>query len=401
MFNKKTTLIIILGLVLVLSSGIFLIKRINKNEISQNQDNQYHKFDISFSKNSKIKRQNALKELKDEELQSLENKNHVNKPENVKGIYMSSWVVGTTSIRNDLTQFVYDTQLNSIIIDFKDSTGVVSVLAPNGSNLERINSGSRRGGDLKSYIQELHNNDVYVIARIAVFQDSIYSKNHINGSVQDEYGNLWYDKHKLSWVDPSNTQFHKYILDLSYEAYELGFDEINLDYIRFPTDGLIDPVYPLSTGNTKKDVITNFVKYMYENLNSKNIPLSIDVFGQIVSDNNDMGIGQYYEDLLPYVDAILPMVYPSHFYPGYKNLKSPESSPYDTINLSITDALNRRNAINVDTEIRPWIQDFSIEVNYDATMVQSQINALKNLGINSFMIWDPKNQYTRQVFRQN
>ena len=386
--SKK--IIIIISIVVIFLLGFYFYS--NANPVFNKKIN---KSDTSLSLNKNTKEKDVI----EKDVENVTTKKHISKPENVKGIYMSSWVSGTTSMRNDLSQFVYDTELNSIIIDFKDSTGIVSIPAGTNASLDRINASSRRGGDLKSYIQELHNNDVYVIARIAVFQDSIYSKNHITGSVQDGYGNLWSDKHKLSWVDPSNTEFHKYILDLSYEAYELGFDEINLDYIRFPTDGLNNPVYTLSKDKVKKDVITNFVKYMYENLNSKSIPLSIDVFGQIVSDNNDMGIGQYYEDLLPYVDAILPMVYPSHFYPGYKNLKSPESSPYDTINLSITDALNRRNAINMTTEIRPWIQDFSIEVNYDATMVQAQINALKNLGINSFMIWDPKNQYTRQVFK--
>ncbi|OGI76237.1 hypothetical protein A3C57_01370 [Candidatus Nomurabacteria bacterium RIFCSPHIGHO2_02_FULL_33_12] len=341
-----------------------------------------------------------IKIIKQEQKDILElNKKYITKPIHVKGIYMSSWVAGTKSVRDNLTILIYKTEINSVVIDFKDSTGIVSIPAQIDATIDRKNAQSNRVINLKDYIQELHDNDVYVIARIACFQDPIYSKNHINGSVQNLNGSLWVDKHNLSWVDPANKDFQKYILDLSIEAYDLGFDEINLDYIRYPTDGSIHKVFPISMENSQQNVIKQFVIYMHDNLKNKNIPLSISVFGQIVSDKNDMGIGQYYEDLLPYVDSISPMIYPSHFYKGYKDLINPEKSPYDTIYFSLKDAIYRRDLLGVDTEIRPWLQDFSLAVSYNEKEVEAQIKAANDLGIYSFLLWDPKNHYTEEALK--
>ncbi len=332
------------------------------------------------------------------ELEKIEEKKiHILKPENVKGAYMSSWVAGTSSIRSRLTNLVNTTELNSLVIDFKDSTGVISIPAGDNASQDRINAASKRAADLPKYLEELHSHNIYTIARISVFEDPIYAKHNPSFAVQNSKGNVWADKHGLSWVDPGYKEFHQYILDLALEAHSIGFDEINFDYIRFPTDGSRDKVYPVTKDANQQLAITNFIKFIHDELKSRDIPMSIDVFGQIVSTKDDMGIGQYYEDLLSNTDAIAPMVYPSHFYPGYKNIKSPESSPYETIKLSLTDAVNRKNAIISNTEIRPWIQDFSLAVPYDAKMVRAQINAAKDLGINSFLLWDPKNRYTKDA----
>lgn len=322
---------------------------------------------------------------------------HIPKPEYVKGVYMSSWVAGTESVRSRLTNLVKQTEINSIVIDFKDSEGVVSLPAKTGANQDRINAGRKRAPELALYLEELHKNNIYTIARIAVFEDPIYAGNNPTQAVQNSSGNLWKDKHGLSWVDASSSEFRIYILDLALEAHVLGFDEINLDYIRFPTDGSKDKVYPISGSKPKAEVINSFLSYIHSELNSRGIPMSIDVFGQIMSTQDDMGIGQYYDDLLKYTDAIAPMVYPSHFYPGYKNIKSPESSPYDTIKYSLTDAISRKAKSGLNTEIRPWLQDFGLAVPYDAVMVRAQINAAKDLGINSFLLWDPKNRYTKEA----
>jgi len=344
---------------------------------------------------SNLNQVGILNNEKTETKEEVKKEIHIKKPEHVKGIYMSSWVAGTEAIRNRLTKLADDTEINAVVIDFKDSTGIVSTPAGENASIDRKNSASKRVVDLPEYIEELHSKGIYTIARIAVFEDPVYSKNHKNLSVQNSNGNLWVDRHGLSWVDPSSVEFHQYILDLANEAYEIGFDEINFDYIRFPTDGSKDKIFPITKNNSQQMTITNFSKYMYTELSAKNIPISLDVFGQIVSTQDDMGIGQYYEDLLLYSNVIAPMIYPSHFYAGYKNIKSPVKSPYETVSLSMQDAIKRRELINSNTEIRPWLQDFSLDgVNYDASMVRAQIKALEDLGLHSWLLWDPKNKYT-------
>lgn len=322
---------------------------------------------------------------------------HIEKPVHVKAVYMSSWVAGTTNFRNSLTKLIEDTEINSIVIDFKDSSGVVSLPAPTSASLARKQAASKRAPNLPEYIKELHAKDIYVIARIAVFEDPVYAKNHPSEAVQNAFGGLWTDRHGLAWVDAGSTDFHEYILELALEAHAMGFDEINFDYIRFPTDGAGVKIYPISKNSPKKEVIHTFLSYIYSHLNSKNIPVSIDIFGQVVTATDDMNIGQQYEDLLSVTDAISPMVYPSHFYPGYKNLKSPELSPYETIRLSLADALRRRDAMGQATEIRPWIQDFSLAVPYGKAEVEAQIRAAKELGIESWMLWSPRNKYTKEA----
>jgi hypothetical protein len=359
----------------------------------------FYAYDVYSNKNN-LPTQDLVQNQEPLNSASLEPKEelHIKKPTNVKGIYMSSWVAGTKSFRDKLVSLVNDTELNAIVIDFKDSGGIVSVPADNTASPDRVRAGSRRAVDLPLFIEELHSHGIYTVARIAVFEDPIYSKNNPSVAVLKKDGTLWENRRGLSWVDASSAEFHKYILDLSIEAYEMGFDEINLDYIRFPTDGSSDRVFPVSLDTPKKTVINNFLSFMHRELSSRNIPMSIDVFGQIVSTNDDMGIGQYYEDALVNTDAIAPMIYPSHFYPGYKNLLSPESSPYETIRLSMIDAIKRKDAINSTTELRPWIQDFGLAVPYGPDMVKAQIKALSDLGIESYLVWDPKNRYTKEAF---
>ncbi len=323
---------------------------------------------------------------------------HIPKPQYVKAVYMSSWVAGTTEFRNEVTKLIEETEINSIVIDFKDSSGVVATPAQEGASNARREAASRRAPNLSEYIKELHSKNIYVIARIAVFEDPVYSQSHSGLSVQTDQGGIWQDRHGLSWVDPGSLEFHKYIRELALEAHSIGFDEINFDYVRFPTDGSSDKVFPISQ-SIDPDVIKNFLVAMHSDLSSKGILMSIDVFGQIVSTSDDMGIGQYYEDLLLATDTISPMVYPSHFYPGYKNLRSPEEMPYETIKLSLSDAIKRREAISSKTEIRPWLQDFSLAVPYGKESVKAQIKAAEELGIHSYMLWSPRNKYTKEALK--
>lgn len=328
-------------------------------------------------------------------IQNLNLSMHLQTPENVNALYMSSWVAGTSEMRANLVKIIENNpNLNAIVIDFKDSEGVVSLPAPDGASADRVASASKRVTDLKDFIQQLHAKNIYVIARIATFEDPIYAKNHPEQAVQIYGGKLWKDKHGLAWADPAGKVFYNYIKDLSLEAFNMGFDEINLDYVRFPTDGSAHQIYPIAGLDPAKEaVIKEFFIFMDKNIRQRKIPMSADVFGQIVSTPDGMGIGQHYEDILPYVDAICPMIYPSHFVSGYKNIKNPAEHPYEIISASMKDAIARRDAIGFNTVIRPWYQDFDLGAVYTREMVQDQIRAGRELGLKSYLIWDPKNKY--------
>ncbi len=325
---------------------------------------------------------------------------HVKTPKHVKAIYMSSWVAGTPSVRAKLFKLIDDTELNTVVIDVKDNTGVLSW--------------EGRIRDLDTLIEELHAKNIYVIARIAAFQDPAYVKLHPEQAVKNvNTGAIWRDRKGEPWVDTGSKDMWKYLVDLGKETYARGFDELNYDYIRFPTDGDLKAMrYPVSgeRGLTDKAAIVGeFYKYLYDNFSPLGIPISGDLFGIInVNDNETKTLGQDLHVALQYFDYVAPMVYPSHFYQGTAGYDNPAAHPGPIITYSMGGAVK----IAVETasstgiasstliaKLRPWYQDFDMGATYTAEMVRAQITAGEQLGIHSWMLWDPANKYTPSALK--
>jgi len=185
-------------------------------------------------------------------------------------------------------------------------------------------------------------------------------------------------------------------------SYEVGFDEINFDYIRYPSDGNISDInYRLKEGEKRADKIEDFFKYLSTEIKRDvDIPISADLFGLTTEGTDDMGIGQVWEKAVPYFDYISPMVYPSHYPAGYAGYSNPSKYPYEVIKRSISSAISRTKIINEDiNKIRPWLQDFDMGATYTKEMVEAQKKALYDLGLSSWMYWDPSNKYTPQAFK--
>lgn len=336
---------------------------------------------------------------------------HIQTPDSLRGIYMTSWIAGTPSLRQRLINLVDDTELNTIVIDIKDDTGKVSYEVRDPF-LREIGSFEDRIGDIENLIDELHKKNIYVIGRIAVFQDPFLTKRWPEESVQTSSGNVWKDRKGLSWMDPSSERVWKYIVALAKDSYEIGFDEINFDYVRFPTDGSLDDmVFPKSGHQDKSGVIEKFFSYVDQKLRGK-FPISVDLFGLVTSATDDMGIGQMLEKTLPYFDYVGPMVYPSHFQDGYNGYADPNDYPYEVIKASMGSAVARLNALKNATstpieiseglslaQLRPWLQDFDYGADYDANDVRAQIQATYDVGLNSWILWDASNQYTKSALK--
>ncbi len=320
---------------------------------------------------------------------------HIKTPEHVKAIYMSSWVAGTPSIRSKLIKLIDDTELNAVVIDVKDNTGLVSW---NG----RIN-------DLDVLIKELHEKNIYVIARIAAFQDPLYVKNHPEQAVTNiSTGNIWRDRKGEPWVDTGSKDMWNYIADVGKEAYERGFDELNFDYIRFPTDGDLKSMrYPVSgeRGLTdKRGIVKEFYAFLHDQFAPLDIPISGDLFGIIATNANETKtLGQDLGDALISFDFVSLMVYPSHFYPGTAGYQNPAEHPGEIITYSTLGALTIANEVASSTsqatstiigKLRPWYQDFDMGAVYTKDMVRAQMESGYRLGVNSWMLWDPSNKYT-------
>ena len=324
---------------------------------------------------------------------------HVKTPEAVKAIYMSSWVAGTKEWRAELVEFVKKSELNSIVIDVKDYTGRISFDTGDPA-IKEMGSEEIRVKDMKTFVETLHDADIYAIARITVFQDPFYAKKHLDQAVQKKNGTIWKDKKGLSYLDPGAREFWDYTIEVAKASEAAGFDELNFDYIRFPSDGnMADIKFPVAGKRPKVEVLTEFFAYLNNALSDLPVPISADVFGMVATNYDDLNIGQVLESIAPYFDYVAPMVYPSHYPPTFQGYKNPAAHPYEIVYFSMNKAVLRLSApTSTPTKLRPWLQDFDLGATYDAEKVRAQIQAVYDSGLTSWMIWDAANRYTRGVF---
>lgn len=342
---------------------------------------------------------------------------HITTPNPVKAIYMTACVAGTPSWRTSLKKLVETTELNSILIDIKDYTGRVSF--PN--NFPK--SEGARGctvSDMKEFIAELHASNIYVLGRISVFQDSSYTKLFPELAVKKKSdGGVWKDNKGLSFIDVGATPYWDYIVDISKESYAIGFDEINYDYIRYPSDGnMKDTHYTWTVGtSTKSLMLENFFAYLYDEMKDVGAVTSADLFGMTMTIENDMNIGQIFELALPYFDYIAPMVYPSHYPKTWNGFANPAEHPYEVIKIAMKRGVERERAWNISrgsftvdasgatttpaSKLRPWLQDFNLGATYGADKVKAQIQATYDVGLVSWMLWDAGNTYTKEALLAN
>jgi hypothetical protein len=322
---------------------------------------------------------------------------HTATPASVKALYMSGWVAGSENFRNSLVKIVDETELNAVVIDIKDSTGRLS-FSIDDEEIIKIGSAENRIKNVRALTNLLHSKNIYIIGRISVFQDPYLTKVKPEWAVKKvSDGGIWKDRKGLSFLDPTNKNVHDYVLSIALHSYALGFDEINLDYIRYPSDGNIKDInYNLASGATRSDNIEKFFKYFSTELKKEtNIPLSGDLFGLTTEGKDDMGIGQVWEKALPYFDYLCPMIYPSHYPSGYGGYSNPSLYPYEVIDKALKSAVAKTTAVGEDTDkIRPWLQDFDMGATYTKEMVKKQIQATYDNGLDSWMLWDPSNKYT-------
>ena len=325
---------------------------------------------------------------------------HLPTPEPLKAIYMTSWVAGTKDWREKLVDFVKQTELNSIIIDVKDYTGFIS-FDTEDEFIKSLDAEEIRVPDMKEFIEHLHDNGIYAIARITVFQDPVYAKKFLDQAVQRKNGTLWKDRKGLSFIDPSSEKHREYIVRIAKASERAGFDELNFDYVRFPSDGnMRDIAFPLSGNLPKAEVLEDFFRNLKNALRDIGVPLSADLFGMTMTNTDDLNIGQVLERAEPYFDYISPMVYPSHYPAGFNNYKNPAANPYEIVKYSMSEGVSRIQAASSSPlKLRPWLQDFDLGADYDAAKVRAQIQAIYDSGLTSWMIWDPSNKYTRDAYQ--
>ncbi|MEK7508148.1 MAG: putative glycoside hydrolase [Patescibacteria group bacterium] len=355
-----------------------------------------------------------------------------NPPAVVKGIYLTAWSAGSVSRLNSLIALIKRTELNAVVIDVKDYSGYLSYVV--SSTLTRDSGAFReiRIPHPNAVIKRLHDERIYVIARITAFQDPILAKAHPEWALKDKKtGEIWKDKSGLEWMDPAAEPVWKYISSIAKDGIDRGFDEINFDYVRFASDGDLSNIeFPFWDGKTpRRKIIENFFNFLRSDLGDAK--LSADLFGLTAVNLDDMGIGQILEDAYENFDYVSPMIYPSHFAAGFLGYQNPAKNPYEIIKYSMDHAIERLTMLTTTTietigtstvkktitrgrtpgeqfraKLRPWLQDFDLGAKYDSVMVKNQINAVYDSGGSStekfagWLLWNPANVYTEAALEK-
>ena len=317
-----------------------------------------------------------------------------NPPSPIKAIYATNWSASSEKKIKYFLDLLNTTELNAIVLDIKDYTGVVGYAAEVPA-VKEYEAFEKRIPKINALIKRFHDAGVYVIGRIAVFQDDALVKARPDLAIKSKKtGEVWGDKKNVHWLDTAATPVWDYNIDIAREALGRGFDEINFDYIRFASDGSVDDIsYPFyDEAVPKRQVLSQFFDHVRNQLPYAR--LSADIFGEAVVNGNQTGIGQSFEDTLKPFDYVAPMIYPSHYNPAFLGLKNAAANPYAVIRYSMDMAFKRageyqKKLLAAQTssstspmpspslaQSRPWLQDFNLGATYDAEKVRAQITAV-------------------------
>lgn len=314
-------------------------------------------------------------------------------PSEIRAVYLSIDNLHSSRKIAELEALIRGTSANGIVIDFKDSN------VPQSEYMKKITARYRAAG-------------AYTIARIVVFQDSYFARKHPELALKTSSGSFWHSgakKWKRYWVDPTSAEVQNYNTAIAKQAIDCGFDEIQFDYIRFPTDGdMKDIQYPVfnPAKETKDEVMKSFFQRMRNELKTyaPRVPIGIDLFGEVFVYSKERGIGQHLADVAKYFDVLSPMAYPSHYKCGEFKVKDPNAHPYLVYSVTLKNGL--KFLANRKVIIRPWVQAFTLRniyacgpsVSYGPENIKQQIKAGKDLGIQGYMLWNVRNDFSPKIF---
>jgi hypothetical protein len=310
-------------------------------------------------------------------------------PEEIRGVHVT---MALMTLEGKLDEYLAMTQdgLTTIELDVKDENGEMGFQSPYAPLAKKIGAAETYYGS-KHVVDKIHGAGVYLIGRVVVFEDPYLTRERPDLAIKRRGGGIWTNSMGLGWSNPYSRKVWDYNVDIAEAAARAGFDEIMFDYIRFPTDGdLSSAVFPGKVNERKGETLSRFLTYARERLSPLGVRISAAVFG--LSATRDLGIGQRPRLLAKQLDAIYPMVYPSHYGPGELGLDDPNASPQQTVALSLR--AFRQALRGSDTRLVPWLQDFSLGRTYTLADVKAQILAARRMKSQGFLLWNAGGIYT-------
>lgn len=357
-----------------------------------------------------------------ENFQLEENRKEQERPK-VRGIFVTGAMAGTDNMEN-LIDLVDQTELNAMVIDIKNDEGRVTYNMEI-SSVQDAGSCRRYIRDMEALLKNCKEKDIYLIARIVAFKDPYMEQAKPEWCIHNKDGSLFKDKDGMTWLDPHNKQVWEYLLDIAEEALDIGFDEIQFDYMRFSTDpGMENVDFVQTEEEDRRQVITDFVKFASDKIHGLGGAISADVYGVVIDSERDQKIvGQDYVELSKYLDYISPMVYPSHYGPYNYNIPIPDAEPYRLVltamqasrkvmagymteneeeeEYSMEDLAALEPMDGIKAKVRPWLQDFTAtwvkgHISYGADEIRAQIQGVYDAGYEEWILWNASNRYTEE-----
>jgi hypothetical protein len=311
-------------------------------------------------------------------------------PDEIRGVHVTA---ALASLPGKLDEYVglEACGLNTIELDVKDENGEVGFVRPAVALAADVGA-AQDYYDAREAAAKAEEAGVYLIGRLVVFEDPKLAASRPDLAIKTPGGDVWTTRAGLAWTNPYDERVWDYNVDIAEAAARAGFDEIMFDYVRFPTDGALPAVYRKQTADAKWQVIGRFVEYATKRLKPLGVEVSAAVFG--LAATRDLGIGQRPRLLAKHLDALYPMVYPSHYVAGEYGIPDPSADPDRTVSFSLLDF--RKKLDGRDARIVPWLQDF---FGYSETDVEDQITAVRRARnvdshVSGFMLWNPEGLYT-------
>lgn len=324
-------------------------------------------------------------------------------PKPLRAVYLNAWAFGGRRF-DELVKLADSTEINAFVIDVKDDTGYLTYRSTVPTAVEIGANDQRRTRDAQRRLRVLLEHGIYPIARIVVAKDPLLASHKPAWSVTHVNGGLWRDRLDFAWVDGFNDSVWIYAAQLAAEAVHLGFAEVQYDYVRFPDEPerrMATAVFPgRRPGESKREGVARGLRILRDRTKPLGVPFTIDVFGLTTTATGDMGIGQLWEDLVRTADVVLPMVYPSHYCRGVYNVRYPNSEPYHVVKRALEDGLKRSGPLGKTAEIRPYLQAFTLgPPRYSPVQIRAQIRAAQEVGIDSWVLWNPRSTYDPGIFQ--
>ena len=313
-----------------------------------------------------------------------------------RGLYVFRFAANTRRLKH-LIGIADSTEINALIIDVKDEFGLNFVPA---DPMVKKNAGTQvKASNMRALVDTIRAHGILPVARIVVFKDSVTARNNPDHVILKSDGTPWRDKKGQTWVNPYANAIWEYNFRVAEEAIQMGFGEIQFDYIRFPEPfkSLPQQVFPEQNGRSKPQVLAEFLRTARERFAKLGVRTTADIFGLVTTVGGALEVGQRWEPITQVVDVVLPMVYPSHYPPGSFQLPHPNAAPYDVIHIAISRARERDEKLGIKGDhVRPWLQAFSLgKPPYGPHEIEEQKRAVYDAGYDGWVMWEPGSRYDK------